>query len=108
MPRRLDAVDAAVRESTHLVREPLQFLDGVRATQVHKAENQPPGSVPIHETDLQLAYRIEQYQAARDRRECCLNDIERESRVSKRLGECTLKLEELYQEARLAVRDSVS
>ena len=36
------------------------------------------GSVPIHETDLQLAYRIEQYQAARDRRQCCLNDIERE------------------------------
>ena len=66
------------------------------------------GSVPIHETDLQLAYRIEQYQAARDRRQCCLNDIEREGRVSKRLGECTLKLEELYQEARLAVRDSVS
>ena len=59
---------------------------------VHKAENQPPGSVPIHETDLQLAYRIEQYQAARDRRQCCLNDIEREGRVATRLGECTLKL----------------
>ena len=66
------------------------------------------GSVPIHETDLQLAYRIEQYQAARDRRQCCLNDIEREGRVATRLGECTLKLEELYQEARLAVRDAVS
>jgi hypothetical protein len=48
--------------------------------------------VPIHETDLQLAYRIEQYQAARDRRQCCLNDIEREGRVATRLGECTLKL----------------
>ena len=66
------------------------------------------GSVPIHETDLQLAYRIEQYQAARDRRQCCLNDIEREGRVATRLGECTLKLEELYQEARLAVRDAAS
>ena len=51
---------------------------------VHKAENQPPGLRAIHETDLQLAYRIEQYQAARDRRQCCFNDIEREGRVSKR------------------------
>ena len=90
---RLDAVDVAVRASTRLA-----------------SERRPchAGSVPIHETDLQLAYRIEQYQAARDRRECCLNDIEREGKVSKRLGECTLKLEELYQEARLAVRDAVS
>ncbi len=35
MPRRRDAVDVAVRDSTRLAREPRRFRDGVRSTQ-HK------------------------------------------------------------------------
>ena len=100
LSRRPYAVDA---------RRLLESLEDVGAAAAGPRERPcRAGSVPIHETDLQLAYRIEQYQAARDRRQCCLNDIEREGRVATRLGECTLKLEELYQEARLAVRDAVS
>ena len=34
-PRRLDAVDVAVRASTRCVREPRQFRDGVRSTQIY-------------------------------------------------------------------------
>ena len=37
MPRRLDAVDVAVRESTRLAREPRPRRDGVRATQDDQA-----------------------------------------------------------------------
>ena len=69
---------------------------------VHAAEIQAPGSVPIHETDLQLAYKIEQYQQARASHEAITKEAERERRGVDRLSTATLKLEELYQEARLA------
>ena len=66
MPRRLDAVDVAVRDSTRLVDVQRQFRDGVRATQVRKRSDSFRSSrFPVEPDPETARYRPER--AAADR-----------------------------------------